>query len=76
MIAATLIAEQTSGNADAPVFCGPSCIEDLRGLYDRCGFNNPNPVEAREFVYNYILIDDMHDIAVNNKQHFSRLCSL
>ncbi len=45
---ATLLSGQTSDNANAQVICGLSCIEDLRGLYDTCGFSR-NPVEAREF---------------------------
>ncbi len=46
---ANMLAGQTRDNFDMEVFCGISCIEDLRTLYDTCGFS-PNPVEAREFV--------------------------
>ncbi len=57
---ATMLGQQTSGNIDVDTFCGLSCLGDFRTLYDTCGFSNPNPVEAREFV---LMIKIMHAIA-------------
>ncbi len=42
-------ADQTSGTFDLQAYCGLSCLDDLRAVYDTCGVS-PNPVEAREFI--------------------------
>ncbi len=47
---ATMLAQQSGGNVDVQAFCGLSCLDDFRSLYDTCGFS-PNPVTTRKFVY-------------------------
>ncbi len=49
-----MLGQQSSGGSfDVQVFCGLSCLGDLRTLYNTCGVS-PNPVETCEVVYIFI----------------------